>query len=425
MLDALINSENLLDDLGTGVVLHAPNADILYANNTALRLLKMTLAEMQGKELKKDWHLIDEFHQLLPVEGFPVNQVIQKQTEVKNFTLGVCSSVDSEITWLLINAYPRFNDNKELDSVAVTFVDITQRKVDIPFESIVSNANDIVLVTEANNIEGPDHPQIVYVNKAFTELTGYTADEVIGKTPRILQGEETSLEARKCIKMAIVKHEPVHCQLLNYSKSGEKYWIELNIYPLKNTRGEVTYLAAIERDITLQKTRELELQTQADQDFLTKLPNRRAFNEKAEAAMQIKHEYGFSMVMIDVDNFKSINDNYGHAFGDKVLKKLSQQLMQNFRSQDLLVRLGGEEFGVMLLNTSADIAFSLMEQFRRKVAKIKIPTEEGVAISITVSIGIYATQSSDLTLDGVLSKADEALYLAKNSGKNQTRINRV
>ncbi len=126
------------------------------------------------------------------------------------------------------------------------------------FEDIIKFTNDIVIVTEAFPLEEPG-PKIVYVNQAFSDLTGYTLKEVLGKTPRILQGHDSDPKAKAKIRESLNKQEAVRTAIVNYSKSGEKYWLDINIIPLKNNKGEVTHFAAIERDLTEIKWAEEEI----------------------------------------------------------------------------------------------------------------------------------------------------------------------
>ena len=120
------------------------------------------------------------------------------------------------------------------------------------FSAIVQNAKDVVIVTEASPIEAPG-PKIIYVNDAFTETTGYSAEEVIGKTPRIFQKEGTDKEELSKIREALEKKEPVRVTLRNFSKTGKEYWVDISILPLRNTEGKVTHFASIQRDITMYK----------------------------------------------------------------------------------------------------------------------------------------------------------------------------
>ena len=130
---------------------------------------------------------------------------------------------------------------------------------DFDFRSIVDAANDIIIVTRSHPIDPPG-PEIVYVNQAFTDLTEYSRKEVLGKTPRLLQSSGTDVEARRMIKRALQKQEPIRTTIRNYSKTGKPYWLDISILPLRNKAGDVTHFVAIERDVTEQKEQEEKLE---------------------------------------------------------------------------------------------------------------------------------------------------------------------
>jgi PAS domain S-box-containing protein len=134
-------------------------------------------------------------------------------------------------------------------------------EIDFSIEDVIKLANDIVIITEAYPLDEPG-PKIVYVNEAFTHLTGYTREEIIGKTPRVLQGSDSDTKSRAKLREALEKKESVRTTIINYSKSGRKYWLDINIIPLKNGKGEVTHFAAIERDLTDIKQAEEEIKKQ-------------------------------------------------------------------------------------------------------------------------------------------------------------------
>ena len=146
------------------------------------------------------------------------------------------------------------------------------------FSEIVQNAKDVVIVTKADPIDEPG-PEIIYVNQAFSEMTGYSAEEVIGKSPRILQSKDTEIKEKLAIRRALEKKEAVRVTLRNYTKLGKEYWIDLSILPLRDNNGNVTHFASIQRDITEQKNLERKLQVLCRTDPLTTAANRRAFNE--------------------------------------------------------------------------------------------------------------------------------------------------
>ena len=146
------------------------------------------------------------------------------------------------------------------------------------FRDIIEEAGDIIVVTKAWPITSPG-PEIVYVNKAFTKLTGYSFEEAVGGDPRMLQSADTDLETRGKIRNALINQEPIRVAIKNYSKSGDGYWLDMNILPLRDSTGKVSHFVAIERDVTESKELEFKLDRLARHDSLSGLLNRRAFDE--------------------------------------------------------------------------------------------------------------------------------------------------
>ena len=302
---------------------------------------------------------------------------------------------------------------------------LNMNKFDFSFQDIVENAKDIVIVTKAFPIEAPG-PEIVYVNKAFTELTGYTYEEAIGRNPRILQSVKTDPAIKQQIREALENVQPVRATIQNFSKSGRAYWLDLSILPLQNTAGSVTHFAAIERDITAQKEYELKLDELSRTDPLTGLLNRRAFYHAMdnELARFQRTESKYSLLMTDIDHFKHINDKYGHPLGDRVIKEVGGLCKSLFRMQDSAARLGGEEFGILLADTNIDTALVIAERLRKTIDETimaKANVEDQVADSpsnVTVSIGVAEVSTADADSVDVVWRADKALYTAKQAGRN-------
>lgn len=294
----------------------------------------------------------------------------------------------------------------------------TVKDNDFSFKQIVDHAKDVVIVTKANLLDDPG-PEIVYVNEAFTELTGYSAEEAIGKSPRMLQGEDTSLDTTKKIREGLEQQRDTRVTIKNYAKSGREYWLDLSIFPVVNDQGEVTHFAAIERDVTKQKMLEFKLDHLSRTDPLTGLLNRRAFSN------DLKREYSrfkrggdpYSMILIDIDDFKNINDSYGHANGDIAIKRLAQICKDNLRLHDTTARMGGEEFCVLLPRTDKKTAYLIAEKLRKLVFETPISTELG-DIAMTISAGVSVVSSADVDDEALFKRADASLYLAKESGRN-------
>jgi PAS domain S-box-containing protein len=158
--------------------------------------------------------------------------------------------------WLSIDAYFLVDKNNKADKLVVTITDISELKnkqqIQKLIASAVDNVNHAIVITEAEPVDFPG-PRILYVNESFTETTGYTLDEVKGKSPRILQGEKTDAITLLKLKQALKKWQPIKCELLNYKKNGEEFWVKLDIRPVKNSKGWYTHWVSVQRDITKQK----------------------------------------------------------------------------------------------------------------------------------------------------------------------------
>ena len=274
------------------------------------------------------------------------------------------------------------------------------------FEHIVSKANDIVLVAEIP--ETGRNFKIIYTNEAFTRVFGYTAEEAHGQSPRILQGPDTDAATVEEISAAVHAGVSVRRRLLNYSKSGQRVWVEVNIVPLPNAEGRTTHFAAIERDVTADVEREVALEELSMRDPLTQVGNRRAF----EAALA-------RVALFDLDHFKSVNDAHGHQGGDLVLVAFANILTQSVRRVDSIARIGGEEFAVLLPGANATSARTIVERICARLRGRPLDVGEGQTRVITTSAGVTALLGPDEPRDQVVARADRALYAAKAAGRDR------
>ena len=292
----------------------------------------------------------------------------------------------------------------------------------IDFKDIVDEAQDIIIITKAFPLEKPG-PEIVYVNKAFTRLTGYTPEEVIGNSPRILQSTETDKTATQKIREALDKKESVRVTLKNFSKVGDEYWLDLTIFPLKNKAGEVTHFAAIERDVTAQKHLEMQKDVLTERDPLTGLLNDRAFDTVMmhQFSLFTRKKNAYSILLIEIDNYQNLCDTHGHTSCDLILQHLTGTFELIFRSYDQIARTGTEEFCILLHHTSLEQALISALRFRKTVENTAFPVIDGT-INISVSIGASEVISGDISFTDALERAENALYQAKNNGGNQVQI---
>jgi diguanylate cyclase len=202
---------------------------------------------------------------------------------------------------------------------------------------------------------------------------------------------------------------------------GIRRWLESHAVPMRDRNGHITGSLCVIRDITDRKKVEQELEQLAQTDFLTGLPNRRYFMTLAEQELSRTIRYGgpLAVLMMDIDHFKKINDTYGHKMGDIVLQTLADLYRGALRNIDIVGRIGGEEFAAVLPQTDGKSALELAERLRQIIAQAEVPLEHGVPIHFTMSIGVASYVGASSNIDTLLSRADEALYEAKNSGRNK------
>ncbi|MDP3558765.1 MAG: diguanylate cyclase [Legionellaceae bacterium] len=413
---------------------------------------------------------------------------------------------------------------------------------DIPFKSILDQTNDVVIITEIEPLDEPFGPKILYVNRAFTKLTGYTQEEVLGKTPRILQGDKTDKNVLKSIRDALEKKEAIHAELLNYAKDQTEYWFDFTIVPITDRQGDIKYFAAIERDITARKKKEdaqavlstlvefsdeaiigkdldgtirswnkaaaalygytekeaigtsikrlfpkdrqeefnhiihkitedqhiknfetlrvhktgyiipvsitiapvkntygevigastiarditqqklieEKLKHLAEHDALTGLINRPLFDDRLEHAMLLskRQKHSLAVCFVDIDDFKQINDIYGHAMGDLLLCATTKRLQTCIRDSDTLARFGGDEFGLILLNVSEEKVVTIARKILRCFSKKFLIKDEAFQVSLSIGISLYPRDGNTLLVE----KADAAMYHIKKRGKNNFKL---
>lgn len=286
--------------------------------------------------------------------------------------------------------------------------------------------------------------KVIWANGSFEKMTGYLLEEVEGKKlGSILQGEKTDPEQIMKLRTHLKKSLPISTRLLNYTKKGSPYWNELAISPIfKN--GEVAYYFAVQNDVTkevniehklialntsleqriLARTQELsslnkELEKQANIDPLTGCLNRRTLYRllSDELVNTQQLDTHISLLMLDIDHFKAINDRYGHEAGDKSLKELADILHTLTRKNDSVFRLGGEEFLIVMPNTNKPEAKQAAMRIKEAVNMHRI-RYRNIDISFTVSIGLL-THNGTVSLQNSLKHVDEYLYEAKASGRNK------
>lgn len=263
----------------------------------------------------------------------------------------------------------------------------------------------VTATTKTNSI-------IIAVSSAYANLSGYSKSELIGQKINILKHPSTPKEVHKELWNAIENGKEWRGELQNKHKDGESYWIDQSIFPIKDENGNTLSYMSVGNDISAKK--ELEILSMTDR--LTEISNRRKLDELLvqESEKAKRYNRPLSLLMIDIDNFKNVNDTYGHQIGDCTLQSIATVLKENIRLSDIVGRFGGEEFMVICPESDQLSAQSLGEKLRLAIEQYEFNTINHA----TISIGVAQLQHTD-TLSEWVEQADVALYKAKNEGRNR------
>lgn len=272
-----------------------------------------------------------------------------------------------------------------------------------------------VIISDAQD---PSLP-IIYVNPAFERITGYARDDIIGRNCRFLQGNARDELALEEVRLGLKQYRDVNVILKNFRKDGTPFWNDLYISPIFDEGGVVSHFVGVQNDVTERKRFEQELSFNASHDVLTGLPNRALFEDRLHQGCQISSRYGrrLAVLFIDLDQFKLINDSYGHEVGDTLLVEVARRIKSSIRPGDTASRLGGDEYIVLLPDLAKDDDIvPVVDRLMHALAQTY--QIKNLFLHVTPSIGIAL---SDGHLDDpaqLIQQADLAMYRAKEEGRN-------
>lgn len=276
--------------------------------------------------------------------------------------------------------------------------------------SVMEACAEAIMVTDHTT-------RIVWANSAFEKLTGYSRKEVQGKKPpQILSSGKQSREFYQELWGCLNRGEHWSGELVNRHKSGRLYYEQMTITPVQDRNGQVSHYVAIKKDISRRKQDQLKLEELASKDSLTGLANRRTFMERLNEYLALREPGQDVVMMLDLDHFKKVNDNFGHQCGDQVLIHLAQILQQEFNSDTLLGRMGGEEFAILVPNCTLKEGLQKAQALCETLEASRVSCGQ-YELQITTSVGITAVTSKDDHAEKLLDRADKGLYLAKKSGR--------
>jgi diguanylate cyclase (GGDEF)-like protein/PAS domain S-box-containing protein len=391
-------------------------------------------------------------HMMYEVLSSESGQYIQSilPTRIQRFQLGILETYIDELQltckgggliWTEVTSRIALNQSSgHLEGYGVAR-DISGR---LRVEQHVRQLSQAVEQSPASIVITDTDGNIIYVNPKFTEVTGYSYEEALGKNPRILKTDVTPVQVHVNLWETLCSKKVWRGEFCNRKKNGVLYWEFASISPILDRNGEITHYVAVKEDITERKQTDLALRAanqqlslqldeiqklqaalreQAIRDPLTGLYNRRYLYETLgqEIARAQREDLPLSIMMLDFDHFKDFNDQYGHAAGDAILQSLAGVLLCCTRKSDTVCRIGGEEIIIAMPNTPLELAQQRAAELVEEISKEKIPFE-GEWLSITVSIGVAAFPEHGETINAVIRAADHAMYRSKEMGRNRATV---
>ncbi len=280
---------------------------------------------------------------------------------------------------------------------------------------VFSQSREAIIITDKDN-------NIISVNRAYTAITGYEEQEVLGKNPKFLASGQHDKDFYRVLWETLLKDNFWQGELWNRHKDETIYPEWLTISVVRDETGDVVYYIAIFTDITEHKDREQQIEHLAHYDSLTNLPNRRLLKSRVDYELTAaeRNKKTFALLFIDLDHFKNINDSLGHTIGDQVLIEVGRRLLACVRKEDTVARLGGDEFNILLadsnVNGAAIVAYKIIASLAEPILY------QNYQLHITPSIGISLYPDNGDSYEILFKNADIALYQAKKQGRNQCQF---
>jgi diguanylate cyclase (GGDEF)-like protein/PAS domain S-box-containing protein len=412
--DKLLITQFVSDHAPDSIIWIDEQGRIVYVNEDACRERGYTREELLGMS-------IPDINPELPADVWADHWQRSRQKGTLTFETRHRRK-DGSIFPVDVSAnFVKFGDRE----IVVAYVrNITRRKkneAELRIAAVAFESQEILMITDADGV-------ILRVNHAFTENTGYTADEVIGQNPRIFKSGRHDAAFYREMWVSIMTTGKWQGEVWDKRKNGEFYPKWLSISAVKNSDGIVTHYVASHVDITERKEAEEEIQLLAFYDPLTKLPNRRLLQDRLQHAISSSARSGRkgALLFIDLDHFKTLNDTLGHDIGDMLLLQVAQRLVSCVREGDTVARLGGDEF-MLILEDLSELPVEAGAQTEAVSEKILIALSlpymlAGHDCRSTPSIGATLFSGRQAPIEELMKQADIAMYQSKKAGRNTMRF---
>ncbi len=382
-----------------------------FINPAALKLLGYIEVEVLGNHAATLFHS-HRFHKCPALETLLDGKTRHAEE--------VFARKDGRLITVAVNVAAIHLSNFSLGAV-VAFRDITQEK------QITDRNKMLVTALEASQtsvVITDTHANIEWVNPAFEKLTGYQSSEAIGHKPSELsKSGKRDNHFYKTLWDTILSGTPWHGEIVNRRKDGSLYDEELNISPVMDEKGKIQHFIAAKNDISERKQIERRIKHLAEHDILTGLPNRALLSDRLEQALHIakRNKEHLGLIFLDLDKFKPVNDDYGHAIGDLLLQEVAIRISNCLRESDTVARIGGDEFIILLptIESQSD-ALMVAEKIRHALNLPFICQEHSLSIAASLGVASYPEHGENQV--SLAKSADLAMYYAKDLGRNNVQI---
>ncbi len=328
-----------------------------------------------------------------------------------------------EVRWEYQHIEPLIDEAGRITHFIAVREDITENRAHLQAlklrERAMEATANAIMITD---VRAEDKP-IVYVNPAFERITGYSADEVIGRNGRFLAGDNLAQPGLEEIRAALRARSEAYAILRNYRKDGAPFWNELYIAPVWGDDGEVEYYVSVINDITERKRQEEQLEYQASHDALTGLPNRHLLRDRVEQAIQYarRDRHRVAVMTLDIDRFNFVNESLGHAAGDELLRSVAERLQRDLGTLDTVGRVSGDEFLVILgAIHEPEEALDVASVLRRALSKQFQIVGQHIFVSAGIGVATYPEDGEDA--DTLIRHSGIALHRGKEEGGGTLQV---